>query len=398
MKKTILDILNASQATPDKIIAEDTKLCETGLDSILFIEILVEIEKKFNIRFSDNELNVYDYKTAGDIIALAERKKMKRKIIKNIKPYNLFSFGTCYHHQLIPVIEKYGFDKRLVLGSRLALYDFNEQNSVLSTYNLELYDNKRLEQVTGIHFINKRNIKDICTEIIKSIDRGSPVIVSSDCYCLKYRPDTYKKLHRLHYILVYGYDLGKKTFIINEHEYMNSFHYTSGEVPFKLIETAFGSYVKRFKDKSGFDVLKFKKIKPDNNVEPIDFLAEIRKHADKLAESKKALDKCMNYIIGCTKSKSKLLDNAGNIIDFLAALRMPKQTQIYQFELFGADEDTIDKIKRIQNNYIFLFGIINRATVLKTLDKLTSSKIKERCKEIKEIEFALHDFLMGGPQ
>ncbi len=400
MKKEILSIINSSFTAPGERITEATKLCETSIDSIVFVAVLIEIEKQFNVRFDENELNIYDYETAGDIIALAERKTayMKRKIIKNIKPYNLFSFGTCYHHQIIPVFEKYGADKRLILGSRLALYDFDEKCNRLSAYNLELYDNKRLEQVTGIHLIKKRNIKDLCTEIIKSIDRGSPVIISADCYYLKYRADTYKKLHSLHYILVYGYDLGKKTFIINDHAYMNSYLYSEGEVPFKLIEAAFDSYIKRLKKNPDFDLLKFKKVKLQENAEPIDFLSEIRKHENKLAESKKALEKCMNYIISCAKSKTKLLANADNIINFLAYLRLPKQTQLYQFELLGADTETIDKIKRIQNNYIYIFGLMNRANALKDLDRLAAAKITERCKEIKELEFSLHDFLIGGRQ
>ena len=398
MKKKILSIINSSFTAPGEVLTESAKLCETSIDSITFVALLVEIEKQFNIRFDDSELNIYDYETAGDIIALAERKtaSMKRKIIKNIKPYNLFSFGTCYHHQIIPVFEKYGADKRLILGSRLALYEFDKKCSRLSVCNLELYGSKRLEQITGVHLIKKRNIKDLCTEIIKSIDRGSPVIISADCYYLKYRTDTYKKLHSLHYILVYGYDLGKKTFIINDHAYMNSHLYSEAEVPFKLIETSFNSYVKRLKEASDFDLLKFRKVKLQENAEPIDFLAEIRKHADKLAQSKKALEQCMNYIIGCTKSKTKFLADADNIINFLAYLRLPKQTQLYQFELLGAGTETIDKIKRIQNNYIYIFGLVTRANALKDIDKLTASKITERCKEIKELEFSLHDFLIGG--
>ena len=73
---------------------------------------------------------------------------------------------------------------------------------------------------------------------------------------------------------------------------MNSYLYSEGEVPFKLIEATFDSYIKRLKKNPDFDLLKFKKVKLQENAEPIDFLSEIRKHENKLAESKKALEKC----------------------------------------------------------------------------------------------------------
>lgn len=45
------------------------------LDSQMFVKVLSEIEKKFNIRFDDDEIDANNFKTIGSLAALIESKK-----------------------------------------------------------------------------------------------------------------------------------------------------------------------------------------------------------------------------------------------------------------------------------------------------------------------------------
>ena len=62
-------------------------------------------------------------------------------------------------------------------------------------------------------------------KLIRCIDKGYPVIMGVDCYCLESRPDTYQIQHAPHFILAYGYDLEKKEANVVDHRYRNSFEY-----------------------------------------------------------------------------------------------------------------------------------------------------------------------------
>lgn len=55
-------------------ITEDVKISELGVNSIIFIKLLVKIEKEFNIKFEDEMLNYRAFDTIGDLIRMIEDK------------------------------------------------------------------------------------------------------------------------------------------------------------------------------------------------------------------------------------------------------------------------------------------------------------------------------------
>ncbi len=79
MKKTIVKIIKENLAFDEKVTT-DTKLNKLSVDSLSFINVLVTIEKTFHITFTDEELNMNNFKIVNDLIEL-----IKRKISKNEK-------------------------------------------------------------------------------------------------------------------------------------------------------------------------------------------------------------------------------------------------------------------------------------------------------------------------
>lgn len=140
---------------------------------------------------------------------------MQKNKIEGVKPFNEFWFKSCYYHQLIAGLSCLGIsrDAVLMLGIEGAGKDFtvNEREDASL---------KASERSFGYRCkpcnITKKTL-------IRSIDRGRPIIVGIDQFYQENRPDTYHKVHGVHFILVYGYDLERGEVDITDHDYVNSY-------------------------------------------------------------------------------------------------------------------------------------------------------------------------------
>ena len=79
MNEIIINIIKDNLALNEKV-KDDTYLSNISLDSLSFITALVTIEEVFSITFTDEELNINNFKTVDDITCL-----VKRKVSKNEK-------------------------------------------------------------------------------------------------------------------------------------------------------------------------------------------------------------------------------------------------------------------------------------------------------------------------
>ncbi len=55
-------------------VSKATSLIILGIESLQFIEFLVEVENCFNIEFEEMDLDLSSYETIGDIIDIVEKK------------------------------------------------------------------------------------------------------------------------------------------------------------------------------------------------------------------------------------------------------------------------------------------------------------------------------------
>ena len=74
MNEKIIEILRNTCALEENEITLGTKLKEISLDSLSFIEALVNIEQEFGVEFSDEDLNIYDWDEVKDIVKYVEGK------------------------------------------------------------------------------------------------------------------------------------------------------------------------------------------------------------------------------------------------------------------------------------------------------------------------------------
>ena len=68
MKEKIIEIIRNVCALEENDITVETKLKDISLDSLSFIEAIVNIEREFNIEFEIDQADLVYWNTVGDII------------------------------------------------------------------------------------------------------------------------------------------------------------------------------------------------------------------------------------------------------------------------------------------------------------------------------------------
>lgn len=73
MKDRVVEIIRNACAI-DEEVTLDSELKLLSLDSLTFVRVVVELEKEFGVEFELDELDVFDWKTVGDILNRVEEK------------------------------------------------------------------------------------------------------------------------------------------------------------------------------------------------------------------------------------------------------------------------------------------------------------------------------------
>ncbi len=71
--KDVIDFVKAACAD-DEEIDGTAKWKDLSIDSLSFVELIVEIEDNFGISFSDEELSIYAWETVNDFVNAVEQK------------------------------------------------------------------------------------------------------------------------------------------------------------------------------------------------------------------------------------------------------------------------------------------------------------------------------------
>ena len=316
------------------------------------------------------------------------------KKLEGIKPFNKFSFRTCYYSQLIAGYAHYGLDERLIIMNYIPLYDKSDFPNYLT--GLTIFTEKELEELSGIRLIKKKSVNDIVGVLIRAIDGGSPVIVAVDCYYLPYRADTYKKLHSSHFLLIYGYDKTKAAFIINDHNYINSIYYSEGEISFEDLKTACKEYIVGQKMDRGASFIKIKRtVKKEYVFSPEQYARAYMKNFVKAEESINNLLCYCEHIISLLSDKGKLDSEINEVVFNLIYIRMKKQIHKYQMaELFN-DERINDMNYRSMDNFVFIYGLLLKIQMTNVFNEKIVEKLNARLRETIEIERNLNDIWRG---
>lgn len=73
VREDILEVIRNSCAADEQLLSEESTFDEISIDSITFVDMIVELEDKYHIQFDDEELNIYGWNKIQDFIDIVER-------------------------------------------------------------------------------------------------------------------------------------------------------------------------------------------------------------------------------------------------------------------------------------------------------------------------------------
>lgn len=74
MKEKIIEIIRNACALEENDITPETRLKDISLDSLSFIEAIVNIEQTFDIEFEEDCFDVYEWDKIADLVLYVEGK------------------------------------------------------------------------------------------------------------------------------------------------------------------------------------------------------------------------------------------------------------------------------------------------------------------------------------
>lgn len=264
---------------------------------------------------------------------------MLQNKIDGVQPFNAFHYKSCYYHQLIAGLACFNID-----SDNIFMNSFVEIKEDFLTEKKEILNEKEHQKFFGYKKV-KCNITK--RKLIKFINKGEPIIVGVDCYCLKNRKDTYMLKHAPHYILVYGYDFISNKLNIIDHCYENSSAYDERIVCFEDILWANKMFKKNFaKDNKTCHVLKKKKKKEYENL--VLWKALSRENwIDNHNNSLKNLEELMALFLS---DFQKLKEKSGKIEKYLQDLKC-WMSILSEIKIFFNDLKIREKFLLLHNAY-----------------------------------------------
>ena len=73
IEREILMLIKSACAGNEQITVAD-KWKDLSIDSLSFVELVVNIEDRFNVSFIDEELSIHNWKTVNDMVCAVQRK------------------------------------------------------------------------------------------------------------------------------------------------------------------------------------------------------------------------------------------------------------------------------------------------------------------------------------
>lgn len=183
---------------------------------------------------------------------------MQKREIQGIEHYNEMWFRSCFYHQRMAALSRYG------VPFEYTILNYEEKINVQT--NSPLYLMKARPILSEQEEQGLFGVRTICEErddlidyLIEKIDRGQPVMVAQDHFCLPYRRNYYLQKHGAHYVLIYGYDKRAKMFTAGESNFINGYDYGKKRIPMAVVEKAYQSFRLVLKKEKGGALYRFVK-------------------------------------------------------------------------------------------------------------------------------------------
>ncbi len=185
-----------------------------------------------------------------------------KKEIKGIEPYNDLYYSYCLYNSLFSSIKYHSADILPIMINGVPEYFYNKDSGKFGVYYKKVENQNKIISQIGLKSIILDELTEFNEFIKQSIDNDGPVIINIDWFYMSNQKQTYNKTHRMHTILVVGYDEESKMYSIFDQKFVDTLSYSMCEVSFKSLKEAYDGYLELCKKKYSHGV--FSILKNDN--------------------------------------------------------------------------------------------------------------------------------------
>lgn len=313
-------------------------------------------------------------------------KKVESKILSGVKPFNDFWFKSCYYHQLISGLHILGIDGRDIL-----LNDFAYFGKDFSFDNDGIINERELSKAIGYKIL-RVNINE--KKLIKSINKGYPVIVGVDCYYLESRKETYKKTHSSHFILVYGYDKLLRQVSVIDHNYINSYMFEEKILPIDNLLESNSEYRKNICKAKNTSMVLLKR----KNIKECDFLKLIISDKEKLIASQVNIQYNFTKIREIFNSGASIIqENYEKMVGFVEKAKASRLS-LSKTKMIAIDDLVENILKELVSSYTYFTALLWKMFNLQDFNYAESrlDKILRKIEATNALETKFYEILIGA--
>lgn len=349
--------------------------------------------------------NIYyleDNKFINELLKL--RRTELKKVLEGIVPYNDFYYSYCLYNSLFSAINYHKIDILPIMINGIPEYFYDKETMKFGVIYKDIIEQEIVMNKTGLKSIYLDESVEFNEFIKQSIDDDGPVIINIDWFYMSNQKQTYNKTHRMHTILVVGYDEDKEIYNIFDQKFVDTLTYDICEISFKALKEAYNGYLDLHKKKYSCGVVSIQKNdnqKNDNQKNDYDNLNIIKKLYIENILNKEYWKKRIFIIKDYINNINELLDDTSFITvkfnSVLAGLNdiiNQKNVEKYVYStLFENDFDNISIIVKIIKTWSLIRSKLLKCSFEGIVVEKDKTKIIELLNDIKNLEERFCDTL-----
>lgn len=322
------------------------------------------------------------------------------KMINGIQPFNGIFFKDCFYNAIFSILGYYGRDITPFLVNEVIVYKAIPKevgNNLKAQYiSVEPIDVLMQESYIGVDVPEKK--EDMIEVLLNSISEDRPAIIRIDCFYEPFRKDTYHEIHWSHAVLVYGYDMTRKEFLILEHENINSQIYKQMRLSFDDLLLCWEGYVKNFYEKEGIPILIsiFRKAEGQKFLLKSEYLNtyfnNIHKYRAEIRQGLQEFEGFIDYVRWLLKKEERSKDEL-----YYYIIQIIKAKQSEMMILDTLDVSALYQLKETLTETIILYQYIarqlGRYKALQRLEEERRNKIIEKLIKISNLQQSYYEIL-----
>lgn len=288
---------------------------------------------------------------------------MVQHVISNIEPFNHFRYKTCFFNSFFPVVLSKNKSIIPYLCNDLIYYTPQQDSGQILIDYYPFQEIETVFQNEGFQAELKTKCANVCSDILNAIRNNNPVIIWIDCFYEGIRRDTFQKIHWSHTLLVYGFDLSLRQFLVMEQSNRESLNYSPKWISFEDLENSYYGYFEHScvtEDTITYFEFSCSDHSQSASAWKETFLINIENHNEKYIQGVKELIAYSEWMKSQIQNPVTLQQSIHSIFEGVCQVVTSKQIELYRFESFDSHERRLFLIQGILKKWMDIRNILGK--------------------------------------